>query len=416
MKRLGAIDYNGTTELDLTKYFETVPSNQLALALWLESDRMGYLLPTLDQEKLANQRDVVRNERRQTTENVAYGLVEEELYHQLFPKGHPYYADVIGSHADIEAARLGDVQDFFKQYYSPSNASLAIVGDFQIAQVKALVEKYFGTLPSGPAVPKIDVTTPPITSERRAVVTDQVELPRVYMDWLTPPIYKPGDAESNLIAQIIGGGKTSRLYRKLVYEKQIAQDVSAENDSQMLGSVFEIQATAKPGVKLEELENAITAEVENLRTNGPTEQELERAVNVHEADTVRGLESFGAVANRLNQYNHYLGDPGYLAGDLDRFEKATVSSVRRAAENELTVNARVTVYGIPGKKIIHDVPKTSARGRSQGSRKRPFCDECSGRGVARGPAEARSIAELHAARALSFPAQERIDRSTGRAS
>src|SRR5437868_8963456 len=252
----GASDINGTTEFDRTNYFETLPSNQLELALWLESDRMGYLLETLDREKLANQRDVVRNERRQGVENEPYGLVEEQLYHQLFPKNHPYYADVIGSHEDIEAARLNDVRQFFRQYYTPNNASLAITGDIDPAKTKALVEKYFSTIPAGPPVPKITAVTPPITSERRSVVSDQVELPRVYMGWITPPIYKPGDAEADLLAQLLGGGKSSRLYKTLVYEKQIAQDVQDDNQSQLLGPIFESQATDKPVVKPEDLEKA----------------------------------------------------------------------------------------------------------------------------------------------------------------
>jgi zinc protease len=373
LEAAGATDINGTTSFDRTNYFETVPSNQLEVALWLESDRMGYLLPTLDQEKLTNQRDVVRNERRQRTENAPYGLVEEEIYHQLFPKGHPYYANVIGSHADIEAARLGDVREFFREYYSPNNASLAIVGDFDPKEVKALVAKYFATLPSGPQVPKIDITTPPITSERRAVVTDQVQLPRVYLTWLTPPIYKPGEAEANLLAQVLGGGETSRLYRKLVREKQIAQDVSAQNDSEMLGSVFEVYATAKPGVKPEELEQAMEAEIEDLRTHGPSKEELERAVNVFESDAIRSLEDFGDVADRLNQYNQYLGDPGYLAKDLGRYEQLTVSELRGAAESELKPTARVVVYGVPGKKVIEDVRRTAPEeeAKDSGTRSRP---------------------------------------------
>jgi zinc protease len=358
LEAAGASSINGTTGFDRTNYYETVPSNQLELALWLESDRMGYLLPTLDQAKLANQRDVVRNERRQTTENVPYGLVEEQLYHQLFPESHPYHANVIGSHADIEAARLGDVREFFREYYSPNNASLAIVGDFDAKQIKALVAKYFGTLPAGPPVPKIEVVTRPITSERRAVVTDHVELPRVYLAWITPPIFKPGDAEADLLGQILGGGKTSRLYRKLVYDRQMAQSVSAENDSNLLGSVLTITATAKPGVKPEDLEKAIEAEVETLRREGPTQEELERAVNKTEADAVRSLERFGAVANRLNKYNHYLGDPGYLAKDLGRYERVTTADLQRAAEDELKPSARVVVYGLPGKKVVADVRKT----------------------------------------------------------
>jgi zinc protease len=358
----GANDINGTTSFDRTNYFETLPSNQLELALWLESDRMGFLLETLDNRKLANQRDVVRNERRQSRENVPYGLVNEGLYHQIFPKTHPYYPLVIGSHADLEAARLKDVREFFKQYYTPNNASLAIVGDIDKAKAKALIEKYFGPIPQGPAVPKVDVVTPPITSERRAVVTDQVELPRVYMAWLTDPIYKPGNADADLLARIIGGGKYSRLYRRLVYEKQIAQDVAAFNQSLSLGSIFIIQATAKPGVKPEDLEKAIDEELELMRREGPTADELALARNLIQTQIVRGLETlggFGGVADRLNQYNHFLGDPDYLAKDLERYEKATTDSVRKIAQEKLSKNARAIVYGVPGKKVIDDVPKTT---------------------------------------------------------
>src|SRR5690348_1928861 len=262
----GASDINGTTDFDRTNYFETLPSNQLELALWLESDRMGYLLGTLDREKLANQRDVVRNERRQTTENTPYGLVDEQVYHQLFPKEHPYYADVIGSHEDIEAARLADIREFFGQYYSPNNAGLVIAGDIDPANAKALVEKYFGSIPSGPPVPKIAAKTPAITGEKRTVVTDQVELPKVYMAWITPTAFQPGDAETALLAQILGGGKSSRLYKKLVYEKQIAQDVLVYLQSLRLGSVLELQCTAKPGVKLADLEKTIDEEFAAIRS------------------------------------------------------------------------------------------------------------------------------------------------------
>ncbi len=357
----GASDINGTTEFDRTNYFETLPSNQLELALWLESDRMGYLLGTLAREKLANQRDVVRNERRQGVENEPYGLVEEALFHQLFPKDHPYYASVIGSHQDIEAARLQDVRDFFRQYYSPNNASLAITGDFTPKQAKTLVEKYFGSIPSGPPVPKINAVTPPITSERRAVITDQVELPRVYMAWITDPIFKPGDAEANLLARLLGGGKSSRLYKTLVYDKQIAQDVTVQNQSLLLGSVFEITATAKPGVKPEDLQKAIDDELAKLRTEGPTEQELERARNVEETQIIQRLQrlgGFGGVADRLNQYNHFLGDPGYLPKDLERYDRATIADLKRIANEKLQSNARAVVYGVPGNKVIHDPPRT----------------------------------------------------------
>ena len=363
----GASDINGTTDFDRTNYFETLPSNQMELALWLESDRMGFLLDTLDDAKLSNQRDVVRNERRQG-ENSPYGLVEEEVYHLLFPKTHPYYASVIGSHADIESARLKDVREFFKTYYAPNNASLAIVGDIDKMQAKAMVEKYFGPIASGKPVPKITATTPPITSEKRTVVTDQVELPRVYVDWITDPIYKPGDAEADLLAMILGGGKSSRLYKRLVYDRQIAQDVNANQNSLILGSVFQIQATAKPGVKPEELEKAIDEELDAVRQEGVTADQLARARNVIQTRIVQGLETlggFGGVADRLNQYNHYLGDPNFLARDLERYDKATTASVQKFAQEKLTKNSRVVVYGVPGKKVVDDVPKTAQAEKSE---------------------------------------------------
>jgi zinc protease len=360
LEAAGASDLNGTTDFDRTNYFETLPSNQLELALWLESDRMGYLPDKLDQASLTNQQDVVRNERRQSIENSPYGIVEEDVFHLLFPKSHPYHADVMGSHADIQAAKLEDVRNFFKLYYAPNNASLAIVGDFDPAQAKQWVEKYFGPLKRGAPVPKISATTPPITSERRAVIHDQVELPRVYMAWLTASIFKPGDADADLAAEILGGGKSSRLYKKLVYEKQIALDVSASQQSLILGSVFQIEVTARPGHTAEEMEKAVEEELEAFRKSGPTSVELERARNGTETAMIQGLErlgGFGGVADRLNEYNHYLGNPGYFPQDVHRYESATTNSIRAFAEAQLKPTARVVVYGIPGKPDLGpDVP------------------------------------------------------------
>jgi len=360
LEAAGATEVNGTTDFDRTNYFETVPSNQLELALWLESDRMGFLLDKLDAKNLENQRDVVRNERRQSVESMPYGLVQEELFHQLFPREHPYYASVIGSHADIEAARLQDVRDFFRLYYAPNNASLAIVGDVDPARAMVLVEKYFGPIPSGPPVPRIDAGTPPITSPRRTSVADQVELPSVFMAWLTDSIFKPGDAEYDLIGRIMGGGKSSRLYRRLVYEKRLAQDVSAQQYSLALGSVFLIEATAKPDVTPESLEAAIEDELDQFRSEGPTQDELKGARNTIETAIIRGLENlggFGGVADRLNLYNHFLGDPGYLSRDLQRYRSANPEGLRAVANSRLTPQSRVVVYGVPGQKVIDDVPR-----------------------------------------------------------
>ncbi len=358
LEAAGATDINGTTEFDRTNYFETVPANQLELALWLESDRMGWLIDNLNGRNLANQRDVVRNERRQG-ESQPYDLVEEGLFHQIFPKVHPYYGVVIGSHADIESADLKDVRDFWSQYYRPNNASIAVVGDYDPKTIKETIERYFGPIPAGPPVPKIEVVTPKITAERRAMITDKVQLPRVYLAWLTAPIFKPGDADADLLALTLGGGKASRLYKKLVYEKQIAQDVRAEQGSLMLASVFEIVVTAKPGVRPEELEKAIETELEVIQKDGITQAELERARNTVETRKIQGLQrlgGFGGIADTLDMYNHYTGDPGYLAKDLARYENATTESVKKLAET-LTPNSRVVVYGVPGEKAVEDVPK-----------------------------------------------------------
>src|SRR5882762_2131545 len=355
LEAAGASDINGTTDFDRTNYFETLPSNQLELALWLESDRMGYLPDKLDQANLSNQQDVVRNERRQSVENAPYGVVEEGLFHQVFPKEHPYYGEVIGSHQDIQSAKLEDVRNFFKLYYAPNNASLAIVGNFDPEKARELVQKYFGPLKRGEEVPKIKAHTPPIMSERRAVIQDNVQLPRVYMAWLTSPIFKPGDAEADLAATILGGGKSSRLYKKLVYEKQIAQDVSVNQQSLILGSVFEVQATAKAGVKPEDLEKAINVEMDAFRKEGPTAAEITRARNVIESRIIAGLETlggFGGVADRLNSYNHYLGTPDFLAADIARYENASKESIEAFAQGQLNGNQRAVVYGVPGKQDL----------------------------------------------------------------
>jgi zinc protease len=351
LEAAGASSYNGTTGFDRTNYFETLPANQLELGLWLESDRMGYLLDTVDALKLANQQDVVRNERRQSRENVPYGLATEKLYQLIFPPGHPYYGNVIGSHADIQAAELEDVKAFFKQYYAPNNASLAIVGDFTPAEVKPLVEKYFGPLQPGPDVPPVRADTPVITSERRAVVPDRVQLPRVYMAWVTPPFFAPGDADADLAATLLGGNDSSRLYKALVYEQQIAQDVQAYQASQALGSTFQIVATIRPGHTVEDVEAAITEQVERLRREGPEPVEVERALNTFETNMLRPLESlggFGGVADTLNMFNHYLDDPGYLQTYIEHHRDVTAESIRAFAEEYLGPNERAVVHVVPG--------------------------------------------------------------------
>lgn len=362
LEAAGGANINGTTEFDRTNYFETVPSNELEKALWLESDRMGFLLDTLTEAKLANQRDVVRNERRQRVENDPYGLADEALFQALFPAEHPYHGHVIGSHADIEAAQLNDVREFFHLYYAPNNASLVIAGDIDKVRVKELVEKYFGPLPSGPPVPSINVRTPHITQEKRLVITDKVGLPRVYIAWITDPIFKPGDAAEQLLGRILGGGrsKASRLFQHLVHDKQIAQDVHAEQYTLALGSVFFIQVTAKRGITPEQIEAAVDEELSDVREHGVTQAELDRERNVVEARMLRRMDKLGGlggVADRLNLYNHYLGDPGFLQKDINRYEHVSTIDVQRVAQDKLTRNSRVVVYCIPGEKVVHDVPR-----------------------------------------------------------
>jgi zinc protease len=352
----GVSDSNATTSFDRTNYFDTVPSNQLELALWTHADRMGYLLDSLDQTALSNQQDVVRNERRQSYENRPYGIVEEATFHALFPQGHPYRPAVIGSHVDIQAARMADVRDFFKRYYRPNNATLVICGDFDTATAKRLVQKQFGSFKRGTDVPLPAVTTPPLTAEQRFTITDQIELERLDLAWLTPPKFKPGDAELSVAASILAGGKASRLYQKLVYEMQVAQDVSADQDSYALTSIFAVQAVARAGHTAAELQPLVDAEVARLAADGPTAAEVERARNQIERSLYQGLQKVGGRADQLNLYNQYLGDPGYLAKDIERYARVSAADVQRAVREYLRTNARVVVLAVRGEKKLDPDP------------------------------------------------------------
>jgi zinc protease len=346
----GAPLVNGTTDFDRTNYFETVPSNQLELALWLESDRMGFLLDTLTQERLDNQKAVVRKERQQSTENVPYGVAEERFFQLLFPGPHPYNGVVIGSHADLEAATLDDVKGFFTTFYTPNNATLAIVGDYDPATIKPLVQKYFGSLPGAAEPPALAVTTTPITAERRTALTDEVELPKVYFGWVTPSAFQPGDAELQLAASVLAEGKSSRLYAELVAKQQIAQSVNAYQYPLTLGSVFAVEILGKPGQSPEALEKAAWTVIEGLRAAPPSEDEVSRALRTWQADTLRGLESlggFGGKADVLNSYNHHLGDPAWLAKDFARMQAVTPAAVQTVFAQQIKTDNRVVVHVTP---------------------------------------------------------------------
>jgi zinc protease len=356
----GATDVNGTTEFDRTNYFETMPSNQLELALWLESDRMGFLMEGLDREKLKNQRDVVRNERRQG-EGRPYDVADEAAYHALFPKGHPYYGNVIGSHQDIESARIADVRDFHQQYYTPNNASIAIAGDFDPAKLKQLLTKYFGPIPTGPKVAPVTATTPAITAQRRVTVTDTVQLPRLSVAWLTPARFTPDSYSVDSAIFAFGGSKASRLNEALVYKSQTAQSITCDNSSYKLTGVASCDITAKPGVKLEDLEATFWAELAKLQNEGPTAEEVEAGKALSLTQKISGLErlgGFGGIADTLNQYNQYTGDPGFLPRDVAMDEAVTVASVKAATQKYMSKDSAVVVYCTPGEKKLEDVPRS----------------------------------------------------------
>ena len=325
---------NATASEDRTSYYVTLPANFLELALWIEGDRMATMAPGLSQEALDNQRDVVRNERRQRIENVPYGTAERHIREALYPDGHPYRSLVFGSHEDLQAATLADARAFFRRFYAPNNMTLVLAGNLPV-RVRALVERYLGGLARGPEV------TPPVApglrlgGERRIEIRDRVQLARVYVVWSSPPFYAPGDAEMDLVAGVLAGGKSSRLYRRLVYEKRVAQDVEAAQVSARLGSMFQIVVTAKPGRSPADLLAQIDDELRALRFSAPSWRELGRARNRILGGIFRELDHLEAVADLTNRYLYYLGQPDALERDLDRYRRATPEAVRDTAAQVL---------------------------------------------------------------------------------
>ncbi len=344
--RIGGVN-NAYTSEDVTNYYETVPSNYFEMAMWLESDRMGYLLPAMTQEKLDIQRDVVKNERRQRLDNEPYAKVYEIMLSALYPKEHPYSWSVIGSMEDLSTASVDDISEFFRMYYAPGNASLVIAGDFDPAEAKRLVEKYFAPIPAGPSIDRIQSWVPKLDGVKRLVIEDAVSLPRFYCQWPTPASYAPGDAEADLLANVLASGKTSRLYEALVYDQQIAQDVRVNQSSNELCSSFDIQVTAREGHTLEEIERAVDAILKDVREKGITLDELKQAQNGYEAGFVRSLQTAAGRAGRLNSYNVMLGDPDRFQWDLDRYTTATVADVNRFAKDYLSLDQRLIAYAVP---------------------------------------------------------------------
>ncbi|MGM9482895.1 M16 family metallopeptidase [Roseateles sp. NT4] len=348
----GGTDSNGSTNFDRTNYFFTLPSNQLELGLWLKADMLGYMIDEVDSVSLANQQDVVRNERRQSFENRPYGIVEEALYQALYPEGHPYRAAVIGSHADIQSIKLKDVKDFARTYYRPNNATLVLAGDFDPQQAKALVQKYFGSLKAGDKLPKVKVATPEITQERRLVVTDRIELSRLNLAWHTPPMFAAGDAELDVAAHVLGGGKASRLYGLLVRDKQLAQSVQVSQDSQSLSSVFNIEIVARPGASLDEIEKLTDAELAKLATTPPSEAELNQARATIETQLLQRMEKVTTLADLVNHYNQMAGDPDFVGKDLARYGATTPAAVSATVAQWLKKDRRVVVLAQPGEQVL----------------------------------------------------------------
>ena len=327
---------NGSTTEDRTNYYEILPSNALQLALWLDADRMGFLLPTMDLAKVNLQRDVVKNERRQRVDNVPYGRADEIILAALYPKTHPYSWPVIGSMSDLSAASLADVQNFFKTYYAPNNATLTIAGDFDPVTVKKLVAQYFGSIPRGPEV-KRRLTVPAVVIRRDTflVLEDKVQLPRLFYTWHSVKGFSKDDAALDILAQIVANDKNSRLYKKLVYDLQIAQSVSAFQDGSRLDGKFQIDVTPKPGQKVADIDRIVQAEIANVINTGVTPRELQRAQNLYKASFLNRLASVLGKAEVLNSYNYFVGNPEYVQQDAARYERVTAVDVQRVAKTYL---------------------------------------------------------------------------------
>lgn len=343
-------DNNGSTTEDRTNYFEDGPANALALMLYLDADRMGFLLPEMTAEKVDLQRGVVQNERRQSYENQPYGLANENIVKRLFPATHPYSWPVIGSMSDLSAATLDDVKGFFQSYYTPNNATLVIAGDIDPQAARRLVELYFGDIPRGPDVTRMPLPAVSLAADVSATLEDRVQLPRVYDNWHTQKVFASDDAVLEVLANILAGGKSSRLYRRLVYDMQAATQVAAFQAGGRIDGFFQVFATARPGHTLTELQQVIDDEIRLLAETGPTAREVARAQNGFEAQFLSRMErvgTFGGKADRLNFYNYFVGTPDYFEQDLERYRRVTTADVQRVAKQYLVDAHRVVLSVVP---------------------------------------------------------------------
>jgi predicted Zn-dependent peptidase len=336
---------NATTWFDRTNYFETVPSHHLDLALWLEADRMGWMLPAMDQEKLDNQRDVVKNEKRQRYDNQPYGDWDERLQRLVFPEDHPYHHTVIGSMEDLDAATLDDIADFFRTYYVPDNAVLTVAGDFDPDDVLDRVERFFGEIPAGEGVPPVPGRTElpdPLDGPVRDHVVSEVPLPRVILAYRIPPFSDEAFPAADVIRGVLGTGRASRLYRRLVRERRLAKDVVVYAFPLLTGaSMLLVWATGYPGSSLEELERVVADEVAGLAD--VSAEEAERAVALMETDLVRRAERVGERADLLSMFELYFGEPERLNREVERLRAVTPERIRDFAEARLQPRHRAVV-------------------------------------------------------------------------
>jgi len=327
---------NGSTSIDRTNYYEKLPSNFLELALWLESDRMGYFLPALTKEKLDNQKSVVLNERLERYDNQPYGLAWELLVNNLYPKNHPYSWSTIGSAEDIKSFNLNDVSDFFSKYYAPNNSSLVIAGSFHEKKTIALIDKYFGEINSGEEFETVSVPGTSLKKSKVVIHEDNVQLERIYLSWITDKAYSRDDASLDILSDILTGSKNSRLHKSLVFEKEIAQDVSAFQFSGKYAGHFTIIATAKPGVEPDILKAEILNEINLIRKEKIPDKELIRSKAGIKSGFIFSLQNLESIADHLNSYNFYLDEPNSFAYDLDRYDKVNAENLLDVTETYLS--------------------------------------------------------------------------------
>ncbi len=358
---------NATTSQDRTNYYSLGPSELLPTLLWLDADRLEELGQEMTQEKLDKQRAVVRNERRQSYENQPYGKSALMVSELMYPGDHPYRIPVIGTHEDLEAATVDNVKSFFDSYYVPSNASLVVAGDFDPDEIKPKIEQWFGTLPRGSEVVRADAKPVRLDKLKRLTMTDDVQFAQVSFVYHSPALFAEGDAEMDLVASILSSGISSRLYQRLVYEEELATEVSAYQASQQLGSLFYIEVTARPGVELSTIEAAVDETVGKLVAAGPTEQELERQKAQIEYAAMSQLQSLLRKADRLNQYQFYFGEPNSFKRDIDRYRNATLAGVQTAAKQVLTPDARLILRVIPEIEVPEPSPRDGQPAIDDGS-------------------------------------------------